>query len=590
LLPNSVSKLLQSVIQTTETAIHLGTNVLRIKTILGELEGANAELASSKAELASSRAELASSRAELASSRAELASSRAELEELKSVNPETNLFYTHYSTNLRPTSDLRPWEHPFLTEENLGRLRDYSEEVWKIALDYCERRPRRLNCAFSVNVAENMYNWGCLAAKHGADATIFPFTWDNLVMSQPEWEEFDGTFEGGVYAGKEFLARNPGIKLRIPCRRIPIEGDDLLKAYHQAFEGDLRSLMSLLHTAPYLKHWTLFNYAPEFYHWANELSRFDVVYTANVPIAAYFSGVPYSAISVGADFQVDCGRGDLYGKIMRLAFNEAKFIMISNPHSFGHSRRLGFVNGIYLPYPIEDSRYCPGEGRTRRIWEEQFGPGIYVLVSSRIDAQVKGYSNSIFEALIEVIRSRPEVKFIFLSWGEDADHFKKMIMSWGLVDRMIVLPTVGKKKLIDYYRSADIILDQFVYGYYGATALEAAAIGKPIIMKLRKEHYDPLYDRDVMPAENAATPEEVREALLGLIDNKELRLRRGTDIRKWLVRNHGEQRTVPLMLALLRLTADHVRLPAHLISPLMKQESEEEKAYHEACLIQEVKQ
>jgi glycosyltransferase involved in cell wall biosynthesis len=147
----------------------------------------------------------------------------------------------------------------------------------------------------------------------------------------------------------------------------------------------------------------------------------------------------------------------------------------------------------------------------------------------------------------------------------------------------VLLEPVGKKRLIDYYRSCDVVLDHFVYGYYGATALEAAAIGKPVVMKLRADHYAPLYRGDVAPVEQAGTPEEVQTALLGLVDSADRRAERGREMRNWLVRNHGEQKTAPVMLALLQLAADKVRLPRGLDNPLTDPLSADERAYHERC-------
>jgi glycosyltransferase involved in cell wall biosynthesis len=205
------------------------------------------------------------------------------------------------------------------------------------------------------------------------------------------------------------------------------------------------------------------------------------------------------------------------------------------------------------------------------------------LMASRLDPQVKGQDENFFRTLVDVAKHRPQLRFIFLAWGESAAEFRKRIESAGMQDRFIILKPVGKKRLIDYYRSCDLVLDHFVYGYYGATALEAASISKPVVMKLRTEHYAPLYRDDVMPAFNTATPGEMGEALLALGDNETLRLQSGAEMRSWLLRNHGEEKTVPLMLALLRLTADQVPLPKDLVNPLWDEESEEERAYHRSC-------
>jgi hypothetical protein len=127
------------------------------------------------------------------------------------------------------------------------------------------------------------------------------------------------------------------------------------------------------------------------------------------------------------------------------------------------------------------------------------------------------------------------------------------------------------------------VLDQFVFGYYGATALEAAACGRPVVMRIRPEHYAPLYEGDVAPVVNVTDPDGLVPALLGLIEHPDRREALGREHRDWLVRTHGRARTVPLMLALLRLAADEVSLPKELVSPLEDPLSEEELDYHRAC-------
>ena len=64
----------------------------------------------------------------------------------------------------------------------------------------------------------------------------------------------------------------------------------------------------------------------------------------------------------------------------------------------------------------------------------------------------------------------------------------------------------------------------------------------------------------------------------------ELRKQKGDAMRDWVVRNHGEQKTVPLMLALLRFAADRVSLPHDLVNPLSSPLTTEEIAYHQSCL------
>ncbi|CAN1209705.1 Glycosyl transferase group 1 [Tumidithrix helvetica PCC 7403] len=526
-------------------------------------------------ELEAKRIELEAKRIELEAKRIELETNQLKFKAL--IEPFQNL------QDCTPNIDRHPWDNPYLSVENISRFREYSTDVWRFSLDYLEAHPEPLKCAFAVNMAQNTYKWARLAQKYGALVGLFPSPMDTSALNLPEWEEFDGEFSD-LMDGESFLKTYPNIQVQVPSFSVPMEGSELYSAFRDFCLGSRIPLLHLMSTSRSLRHEILFAYDGFYPYFSNAkaLSNYEVIYAASNPLAAYASGKPYCTFSVGGDLQYDCGRTDDLGKLMSLSFNAARFLMISNPHAIGHCRRLGLTNGIYLPYPMDDSIYSPGEGQARKIWEATYGEGVFVLATSRLDKKVKGQSDELFQALVDAAKTRPELRFIFLAWGNSLPEFQAKIASLDMGDRFILLPPVGKKRLIDYYRSCDIVLDQFVYGYYGATGLEAASVGKPILIKLRKEQYTPLYAGDVAPMINVSEPHEIFEALLRLVDSSELRLQLGKDIRAWLVRNHGETKTMPLLLGLLRLAADNVSLPKDLVNPLFQDLSLQEESYYAA--------
>ena len=481
--------------------------------------------------------------------------------------------------------DHHPWEHPYLTEHNIKRFREYSSSVWDFALDYSQKHYKSHKYAFSVNMAQSMYKWAKIAKAKGVETSVFPSVMDVSALNCPEWEEFDGEFPD-VFNGTCFLQTYPDIKLDVPCHRIDMDGSELYAAYHNFCVGQRHDYLKLIAKTPSLRFEAMLSYEGfyPYYSCAKALSEFDAIYTASSPVAAYMSGKPFCAYSVGGDLQFDCGRAEDLGKVMSVAFNAAKFIIFTNPHTLGHCRRLGFTNGLYIPYLMDDSRYCPGEAIARNEWEAKYGFGVYILTTARIDSSVKGQSETFLDILINIAKQRPEVRFVFLKWGNDANEFQSRIASSGVASQFVMLPPVGKRKLIDYYRSCDIVLDQFVYGYYGATGLEAAAVGKPIVIRLRKNHYEPWYVGDVAPMTSVDTITEISQALFTLIDSKTLREQKGIELRQWLVRNHGEQKLTNLMLAILQITADQVDLPKDLINPLSEDLEPQEKEYHKSLL------
>jgi glycosyltransferase involved in cell wall biosynthesis len=483
--------------------------------------------------------------------------------------------------------DDKPWLHPYLTRGNIQRFRAYSEQVWQFAGALTRKNPKRLRVAFAVNMAQNMYNWARLAARYGAEARLYLHEMDKAAISLPQWEDFDGEFPD-VHDGEGFLLRSALCAPVVPCQTIPLTSKAFASAFSEYVVGRHRRMLRLLSGADGIR-FEVFKEYPEFidyFEWARELSKSDVGYCAAAPFAAYASGKPYCVVSVGGDLQIDCGRPGGFGRAMSLAFAGGRFLFASNPHTLGHSRRLGLANAVYLPYPMDTTRYCPGEGEARARWEAEFGSGIYFLTTTRIDSGVKGHTEDFFQALREAARQCPNIRYVFLAWGSGADWLSSWIKSENLGSNFIVQMPVGKKRLIDYYRSCDAVLDQFAYGYFGASALEAASVGKPVIMRTRLEHYEPLYSGDAAPVLNVSTPAEVLDAIVSLAKDKALRCQSGTAMREWILRNHGEERTIPIMLSLLQVAADKVPLPADLVNPLLDDDSEEELAYHRSCLRQ----
>jgi glycosyltransferase involved in cell wall biosynthesis len=504
--------------------------------------------------------------------------------------------------------DRTPWAHPFLTPTNLERFREFSDTVHAAALRHARRRDEPLDIGFAVNLAQSMYKWATLAKKYGASATLYLHPQDHSAISRPEWEEFDGEFDD-VLDGPRFLADSETGPLQVPVIEPPNVGSELWEAHHdesrlRGWQRTLRRHISaiapdaafsilaspamrrLRRRAPTVRHQLLIELAGmyPYFAWAELLSKHDVVMIASAPFPAYASGKPYCILSVGGDLQFDCGRDDALGEAMRRSFRHARFIFVTNPHTLGHCRRFGFTNAVYLPYPMDTDRYTPAPGHARAEWQRRFGGEVFVLTASRVDAAVKGQGAELLEMLFSLVTDRPEVRLLFLGWGADAAAIGRQAMARGLQDRVIVLPPVGKQRLIDYYRSSDIVLDQFVFGYLGATALEAASTGKPVVMKLRSEQYAALCGGDVAPVVNATTPADVRQAMLGLIDSEEQRHRAGRLMREWIVRQHGEQTTVPLLLALLRFAADQAHLPQSVVNPLTAPLQDQERAYHAACV------
>lgn len=73
------------------------------------------------------------------------------------------------------------------------------------------------------------------------------------------------------------------------------------------------------------------------------------------------------------------------------------------------------------------------------------------------------------------------------------------------------------------YADADIIIDQILIGATGVLTLEAWALGKPVVVNLRPDLFEPFYETNDLPVINA-NPETIKDQLRRAIKDVDLRL------------------------------------------------------------------
>ncbi|MDP1878062.1 MAG: glycosyltransferase [Actinomycetota bacterium] len=482
--------------------------------------------------------------------------------------------------------DTHPWEHPFLSSEHIAEFRAYSEEVHEWAAELADASATLPTAAFTVNMAQNMYRWAAIAQSAGWDVALIPHPQERTALNDPHWEDFDGEWRWPL-DGQRFIDSFEFPPTRVPLRECVMDGADLIASRHRPWWTRIARARRPAEPLPgRLAELLDYEACYPYYAWARELAGFDVSCAAGSPIASYASGQPYVAFSVGGDLQFECGRVDDASRLQRKAFSQADYLLATNPHTLGHCRRLGFQNAVHVPYPMDTERYSPGEGASRREWVQRTGGELFVLTTSRIDEAVKGFGEPFLDDLAEVALRFPQARFVFLQWGNDVAHFAAGVTSRGLGTQVLLLPPVGKVRLIDYYRSSDVVVDQLTFGYYGAAALEAMSVGKPVVMHVRDEQYSPLYRGDVAPVLNTAGEAGIAGPLERLLGSRETRLQAGKACREWVLRNHGERTAGAKMLNLMA-AASHRTSPPHRVvarNPLLQPLSEAEQAYHRACL------
>lgn len=95
-----------------------------------------------------------------------------------------------------------------------------------------------------------------------------------------------------------------------------------------------------------------------------------------------------------------------------------------------------------------------------------------------------------------------------------------------------VVTGMSNDRAMEVYKRADIVADQFLIGWHGNFAVEAMALGKPVVAYIRKP--DAYLPKDVPCPIVSANPDSLKNALVTLIENPQLRQDLGRQGRQYV--------------------------------------------------------
>jgi glycosyltransferase involved in cell wall biosynthesis len=268
------------------------------------------------------------------------------------------------------------------------------------------------------------------------------------------------------------------------------------------------------------------------------LARYDIVqaYGGNalLPLVAA-PGRPYVAFEHGTLRELPW-EDSPFGRLTAMGFRHAAVTVITNPDVLESARRLGLEDLVFIPHPIDEEKYSPGESEWRTRLRRE-GVSLMLLAPARQDWREKG-NDVLLRGAASLLREQVHAVLYVGDWGVDLERSRALALELGIADSVRWLPPVPKVELIDLYRAADVVLDQFVLGTFGGTAPEALACAKPVVMA-----FDPALHGWCFPEQPpivpAATTEEVAAALSRLAAAPAERVRLGEEGRAWVVRNHN---------------------------------------------------
>ena len=271
--------------------------------------------------------------------------------------------------------------------------------------------------------------------------------------------------------------------------------------------------------------------------------RYDIVVAMGMmSISTLLLRRPYVAIALGADMKELVFEKSLKGWLMDQAFRRAGALFYNDVDHWPAVAAKQYGNASYFPVPIDVARYSPrkierNDDRLLLIHGAALSWSLDWAADKELHRRTLKRNDIFFEGLkLYVERNSTPVEVVVPLWGPDTDNVAPLCRRLGISDIVRLVPKMTKAELLEGYRRADIVIDQFNMPRLGYNCFEAMACARPVI-----GHFDPDLQRrlypELPPMLSASKPEEVADHLGELVD-PERRAQLGARAREWVVDHH----------------------------------------------------
>jgi len=235
------------------------------------------------------------------------------------------------------------------------------------------------------------------------------------------------------------------------------------------------------------------------------------------------------------------------GRLTARAYREAACALVTNCDNIRAVERLALANALYVPHPMNDALLEAADGTAvRRRLEEERGADFVVFHPSRHHWEAQRHpswekGNDVllegFARLVKEVDAR--ALLVTVRWGRTVRESEELLRQLGIAHRVLWVPPMPNRKLLEYIRAADVVADQFWLGTFGGITPKAMACGRPAMLHLDRAVHDWCFSEPppVLQARSAAEAFEVlRRARLEPAYLEAL----GAQSRSWYRANHSE--------------------------------------------------
>ncbi|MEM4406534.1 MAG: glycosyltransferase family 4 protein [Candidatus Methanomethylicaceae archaeon] len=435
-----------------------------------------------------------------------------------------------------------------------------------------------MRVALIGNINNNSYLIAKFLRRKGVEADVFIYDYDYW-MAAPEWEEgvFDIKIVPSLYPKWSWVPLNnnwirPSWVKTVPpltWHRLPYAKADpfieqmewrlnevLKRRQHRIVNESLRR-----RGLPELDFAQACQYF-DIYRWEKIIAGYDIVQVCGLDAIHCLLEYPrktYIVYDIGGPLRSQVWKDSPLDTLLRAAYKNADGVIITNPDTRESAERLGIKNYTFIPSPVDEAKFCPGESRLRKELEAKYGQNIVVLFApGRHDWEVKG-TDKILKAFTR-LKKQAQVKVILIAveWAKDALKAREFAEKENLGSDILWIRPLNRTALVDYYRAADVVLDQFVLGTYGKAAREAMACAKPVIGYFVPELHKWCHS-EMPPFCSAQDEEGIYMWLINLVHDPQLRQEYGQRSRRWIEKYNGWEQVASSYINLYTLLWDQRR-------------------------------
>jgi hypothetical protein len=285
-------------------------------------------------------------------------------------------------------------------------------------------------------------------------------------------------------------------------------------------------------------------------------SNYDVVqgYGTEPILPMLASKTPYVAFEHGTlrDF---IRNDNAINRLTALAYRLADHVLVSNGDCLEHAEWLGCQNISSVIHPVDVEQHRRIDRVEVERLRRSYDADIILFCPLRHDWKTKG-TDVHLRALPFIRRAvGARVALVTTPWGAEISESRRLIEELGCLDmvRWLERP-LARLDMIAHFHAADVVLDQMALPHFGATAPQALAAGRPVVMSYRPESTAWIVSLPA-PILPAFTPEEVCEAVLTALDPKWQGIF-GAQAVQWIDEQHSGVRLLNDQLSIYRKILD----------------------------------